>query len=162
MEVGDEIREEIFNNEIQFIAEDDEDYDELVQMLHEDIEDIDIYDPLTIVYLYCIRKGDGIVLEDCDYGSDFYTYGDIIKIGNEEYVVVPYDDMEALFHDYMEEYIDECILYEIPEQYRAYFDYEKFIDYVECNDGFDIMSSYDGCIDDIDILGESYYIFRIN
>jgi antirestriction protein len=110
-----------------------------------------------------MKNGNDITLEDLEYGKyDFYEYGNIIKWGNEEYVVVQETLMDGLFKEYMEEYIDECVIGDIPESLRGYFDYEAYIDDWENDDGYSVMASYDGYIDDIDILGDQYYVFRIN
>lgn len=153
----------IYFNELVYMDKDDEDYEELVEMLVDDIEGMDFTDALVVCYIWLMKNGNDITLEDLEYGKyDFYEYGNIIKWGNEEYVVVQETLMDVLFREYMEEYIDECVIGDIPESLRGYFDYEAYIDDWENDDGYSVMASYDGYIDDIDILGDQYYVFRIN
>jgi len=53
-------------------------------------------------------------------GENRYT------VNGEEYLVLTDDEAETAWDESMDQYIDECVLGEIPQQFRYYFDYEKF------------------------------------
>lgn len=78
------------------------------------------------------------------------SYDDqIVEYGNEEYLVVTDDEANDLWYAYLENYIDEVILPQLPEQYRFYFDREAWKSDAECDGRAHSLSHYDGNEDEI-------------
>ena len=96
---------------------------------------------------------------DADY--KFYGYGSVFRQGSAEYAVIPEADIDDAFKEYAEQYADDCILPEMPEHTRRFFDMDKFVEESE-HDGYGIMSSYDGNYEEFTVNDVTYYIFRLN
>lgn len=82
-----------------------------------------------------------------------------------EYLVLTDEEADEMFDEYMNSFIDEVILSELPEQYRYYFDEEKFKQDVKISDGRGpSLASYDGEENEVNMagLGEWFYIYRTN
>ena len=93
-------------------------------------------------------------IEEVD--DDNYAYG------NNEYLVLDDYDANVLHEDYLEQYIQDYVLPEIPEAYRYYFDEKSFIE--DCKQdgrGYN-LASYDGEEYEINVNGTDYYIYRTN
>lgn len=61
-----------------------------------------------------------------------------------EYLVVTDDEADELWDESLDNYIDECILHELPEQYRDFFDSEKWKDYAKSDGREHSLARYDG------------------
>ncbi len=124
------------------------------------ILDIDSAEPSEIaLLLYMHESGEtDIWVDDFTTSHDFYG-APVYRMGNREYAVI--DDIERVFHDYAESYVDDVVLSEIPECYRQYFDTDKFADDME-TDGYGQMASYDNEDNEIEYGGETYHILRMN
>ena len=87
----------------------------------------------------------------------------VFEIGNREYAVLTEEETEEEFNRYMDSYIDECILCELPENLRYYFDSEKFKRDVDMSDGKGpSLASYDG-IENAEKIGKTWFnIYRRN
>ena len=99
---------------------------------------------------------------DIDNLSESKWDDKVIKNGSEEYFVV--DDMEAdvIWDERLDSYIEECILGELPEHLRLYFDNERWKTDAQMDGRGHSISSYDGKENEIEIDGEILYIFRLN
>ncbi len=87
---------------------------------------------------------------------DYDYYGaPMLEIGGSEYAVITNDDIENVFHQYAENLIDDCVISELPEKYRQYFNYEKFEQDMSF-DGYGQMASYDGNDNEV-IIDDTYY-----
>jgi len=62
----------------------------------------------------------------------------------------------------MQEYIDDIVKPDIPEQYREYFDEDRFIDDIKDNDGMGGMASYDGDDNEVYVRDQIWHVFRVN
>jgi len=62
---------------------------------------------------------------DFDDSEDFYRYGN--SIHDHLYIVADDDTSDKLWEDDLDSYIDECILDELPEKLRFYFDRELWM-----------------------------------
>ncbi len=79
-----------------------------------------------------------------------------------EYRVLTDSEADEQADQYLESYIDDCVLSELPEQYRSYFDSNKFKRDVLLGDGRGPqLASYDGAEEEEQIDGEWYFIYRI-
>ena len=72
------------------------------------------------------------------------------------------DSIFRVWEEDLENYIEECILCNLPEPYRYYFDNEKWKGDAKFDGRGHSLSSYDGCEYEQEIDGETYYIYRTN
>lgn len=79
-----------------------------------------------------------------------------------EYLVLTNEEADELWNEYLENYIDECILPEIPETYRNYFDSPAWKRDAQYDGRGHSLATYDGEENEIKIDGTWYYIYRIN
>lgn len=88
---------------------------------------------------------------------------DTVHINGEDIYVLTDSEADDLADEMLDSYIDECILDQIPERYRYYFDSEKFKEDIINYDGrAQQLSAYDGNEYEYDINGTDYYIYRWN
>lgn len=80
----------------------------------------------------------------------------------EDYKVYTNDEANEAWDDSLDSYIEDCILPEIPEQYRFYFDCEGWKSDAESDGRGHSLSCYDGKEYEEEVNGETYYIYRIN
>jgi hypothetical protein len=98
-------------------------------------------------------------IEETRYGSEEYT----VEGEPGEYRVLTSSERDEAIEQACDSYIDECILPEIPEAYRGYFDsaaWKRDVDFG--GEGDSMISSYDGSVHEQQIDGEWYYIIRVN
>lgn len=88
--------------------------------------------------------------------------GETYEYGNEEYLVVTDSEADKLWDEYLDNYIEECVLHEIPEQYRMYFDDEKFKDDCKMDGRGHCLAGYDGEEQEEKVDGTYFYIYRTN
>lgn len=79
-----------------------------------------------------------------------------------EYYCADEGEMESDLDDYLDNYIDECVLSEVPENFRDYFDTEKFKSDCEMDGWSHYLGIYDGCGYEVKVNNETYYICRTN
>lgn len=92
--------------------------------------------------------------------EDFATA--LSYVEQEDYLVLTDDEADVRWEDSIYNYIDECVLPEIPKGYRYYFDTDKLADDCRYDGRGHSLASYDGeehchTFNDCD-----YYIYRIN
>ena len=86
----------------------------------------------------------------------------IIECEEQEYLVATDNEADDVWDDRLESYIDECILPDLPENVRFYFDNEKWKEDAKIDGRGHSISSYDGGEDEVEIGSETLYIFRLN
>lgn len=80
-----------------------------------------------------------------------------------EYRVLTDREADEAFKESVEQYVEDCVLSQLPEQYRYYFDTERFIRDVELSDGRGpSLASYDGAENEAQVDGTWYFIYRVN
>jgi len=79
-----------------------------------------------------------------------------------EYLVLNEDDADTAWDESLESYIDECILPEMPDHIRTYFDFEGWKRDAKMDGRGHSLSGYDGEEHEEDVDGETYYIYRVN
>lgn len=84
------------------------------------------------------------------------------EIGNREWLIVNDEEGDDIWDEYLESYIDDCILCEIPERYRMYFDNEKFKRDCQIDGRAHSLASYDGNEDVMTVNNTEYFIYRTN
>jgi hypothetical protein len=117
---------------------------------------------LEIVFQqFCQDQG----LDYEDFEPEASPTGMYFACGNEEYSVMDEYEAGSLFNDRMDDYIDECVLSEIPDHLRFYFDSAAFKRDVELSDGRGpTMATYDGHEHEYFApnCNTAYYIYRTN
>lgn len=91
-------------------------------------------------------------------GNNITDDRDTIEVNNGEYLVLTDSEANEAWEASQESYIDDCVLPEIPEAYRAYFDKEAYLKDLSIDGRGSNLASYDG---EENESGE-YYIYRIN
>ena len=87
----------------------------------------------------------------------------VFEVGQAEYLVLTDDEADALFDEMLDQYIDDCVLTEMPDNLHFYFDDEKFKRDVRISDGRGhTIASYDGAENEEVADGEYYFIYRVN
>lgn len=88
---------------------------------------------------------------------------DTVHINGEDIYVLTDREADDLADEMLDSYIDDCILDQIPEQYRYYFDSEKFkSDVIRFDGRAQQLSGYDGNEYEYTVNDTDYYIYRWN
>lgn len=94
-----------------------------------------------------------------DEGHNTYT----VESEPGEYMVLTDAEADERWDEYLENYIDECILPQIlPEDLRSYFDHEAWKRDAKFDGRGHCLSSYDGNEHEVKIDDEWFYIYRTN
>src|SRR3990167_5694955 len=96
--------------------------------------------------------------EDIDQLSISSHDDTIIEYGKEEYMVFTDDEADSKWEESLESYIDDCILPELPEVFRMYFDDEAWKRDARHYGRGHSLSQYDGSESE----SGDYYIYRMN
>lgn len=70
------------------------------------------------------------------------------------------NDVDEIFEESIKNYIDDCVLPEIPKLYHRYFNEEDFIADCKKDGRGHTLNRYDGCEDSEDVDGKIYYIYQ--
>lgn len=97
-------------------------------------------------------------LNDISEESD----GETFTYSNQEYLVLTDDEADTKNDESIDNYIDECILPEIPERYQFYFDDEKFKRDARMDGRGSNLAGYDGAEESQNVNDTTYYIYRTN
>jgi len=81
---------------------------------------------------------------------------------NEDYLVLTEEEAGERWDEYLENYIEDCILPELPESLQNYFDNESFIKDCKMDGRGHSLSSYDGNELEQVVVDTSYFIYRQN
>lgn len=91
------------------------------------------------------------------------SYDDcVFEYGSEEYLVCTDSEADEKWDEYLDNYIEECVLPEIPEAYRNYFDEDAWKSDAENDGRGHSLNPYDGSEDEQKVNGTTYYIYRQN
>lgn len=94
------------------------------------------------------------LVEESEYGSDYF------EAEGKNWLVVTNDEAEELWDKYLDNYLDDCVLPEIPENMQNYFDTDSWKQDARMDGRGHSLSSYDGCEHFEDVDGTTYYIYR--
>lgn len=108
-------------------------------------------DPRITALLKHLEYPDNLTLETSDDMRYETSEG-------EEYLVLTDEESEEAWNESMDSYIDECILSELPEAYRYYFDSEKW----KYDASFDGRRNALATYDSVEHEQGDYYIYRTN
>ena len=75
-----------------------------------------------------------------------------------DYLVLTDDEANERWSEYLDCYIDDCVISELPKTYRNYFDYEKWKRDAKYDGRGHSLSSFDG----IENEQNGYYIYKMN
>ena len=89
-------------------------------------------------------------------------YDNVFSYYNEEYIVVTDSEADDLWEQELDNYIEECILPEMPEHLQNYFDEDAWKSDAKIDGRGHAISRYDGCEYEEEVNGTTYYIYRIN
>lgn len=79
-----------------------------------------------------------------------------------DYMVLTEEETDDAVDENLENYIEECILPELPEAYKNYFDYAGWKKDAEMDGAGHILNSYDGSMEEVKIGEDWFNIFRTN
>lgn len=99
------------------------------------------------------------------YGPDGASYDDsrhTVEVGSKEWLVVTDDEADELWDQDLENYLDECVLHEMPEMAQRYFDREAWKRDARIDGRAHSLNRYDGNEEWEEINGTTYYIYRQN
>lgn len=82
----------------------------------------------------------------------------------EDYLILTDEEADEKWDESLEDYIDCCILPELPEQYRRYFDCESFKFDAKFDGRGHSLASYDGEENEeyVEEFRQTFYIYRLN
>lgn len=81
-----------------------------------------------------------------------------------DYLVLTDAEADDKWDEELDNYIEECVLSEIPKRYQQYFDCESFKRDCEYDGRGHTLAHYDGCEYEeyVEYEGETFYIYRQN
>jgi hypothetical protein len=79
-----------------------------------------------------------------------------------DYLVYTDDEADEAQIESIQNYINDCILPELPEMYQQYFDSDRFIEDAKYDGRGHTLSSYDGQENEENVNETDFYIYRIN
>lgn len=126
---------------------------------------IGIHDLVNTVYFLCGGSNSTDSRETelkTDYldlfeGNDIEDNREEIEVSDGDYLVYTDSEADDAYSESMQSYVDDCVLNEIPEQYRAYFDTETFIKDCAIDGRGSTLATYDS--EENEDYG--YYFYRI-
>jgi len=90
---------------------------------------------------------------------DFYK---INEYSDRDYTVMTDSEADKAWDEALDNYIDECILPDVPENAKMYFDDEKWKDDARIEGRGHSLNHYDGGEEEANINDVDYYIYRRN
>lgn len=103
-------------------------------------------------YLDCKKKE----IDQCTYSDNIFTYG------SEEYLVLTDEEADDAWEESLDNYLEECIYPELPDNMINYFDDEKWKNDAKFDGRGHSLNYYDGSEEVEEVKGETYYIYRQN
>ena len=100
-------------------------------------------------------------INDIQYEGVYYVLNTYIYSDQEYAIAEGIEEVEIAMEKNIENYIDDRVLIEIPEQYRDYFNNSSFVVDMIADKTGHILVRYDGQMGEVEIGGIDYYIFRI-
>lgn len=109
--------------------------------------------------------------EEADIDANFEIYcsnnlTEVEPIEDDEerdnYMVLTDEEADQKWDNYLDSYIEEIILHKLPEQYRNYFDDERWKEDARMDGRGHSLGYYDGCENEQSVNGETFYIYRMS
>lgn len=89
------------------------------------------------------------------------NYGEVYSYGNGEYLVLTDEEADEKEDEQLDNYLEECIYPELPENLRYYFDDEAWKRDARMDGRGHMISTYDGAEYEEKVNNTWYYIYRI-
>lgn len=105
-------------------------------------------------------KQDAIKEVTDELDSIVEVYENYFDYYNESYTVVTDEEADDLWEQELDNYIEECIMPEIPEHLQNYFDEDAWKDDARIDGRGHAISRYDGYEYEETVNGTTYYIYR--
>ena len=86
----------------------------------------------------------------------------MVEIDNEEYYVLTDSEADDKWDEYLDSYIDDVIMSEMPKHLQNYFDDERWKEDARYDGRGHSLASYDGHENEETIGDETFYIYRHN
>ena len=115
----------------------------------EGIKEVDKYGAL--IRLFDLAQEDLDQLEIDDYNA---------TVQGVDYYFGTNDEMDEAWDNDLDNYIEECVLPEIPEHYQFYFDEEKFKNYCKLDGRGHSLNGYDGSEISVNFNDVEYYAYQ--
>lgn len=87
---------------------------------------------------------------------------DYIEVDGEEYYSLTDSEADDKFEEYLDNYIEDIILPDVPQHLRNYFDDERWKDDARDDGRGHSLAHYDGHENEETIGDETFYIYRTN
>lgn len=91
-----------------------------------------------------------------------YGEGQGYEYGREEWAVLSEEEAEAAWEESLDNYLDECILPELAEPMRTYFDRDAWKRDARHDGRGHCLSGYDGNEHEVHLAGTWYFLYRLN
>jgi len=102
----------------------------------------------------------GLVVSGESYDDNIFTIFEDEE--TKEYLVLTDDEADEYEDEWMEDYIYNCVLIEVPEHLHSYFKVEEYKDELKFDGRGATLSSYDGVEHVERVDGDEYFIYRVN
>ena len=79
---------------------------------------------------------------------------------NNDWKVYTNSEADEAWDKELDYFIDDCVLPEIPERYRGYFDDEKYKQDCKYDGRGHSLARYDGCEREQEVEGTTYYLYK--
>lgn len=115
------------------------------------------FDPQVRALVHYLRsQGDKLAYEDVEEMMQDGYY----KAEGMEFLVVDDYDAELKWEDALDNYLEECVLSELPDVAQHYFDREGWINDAKMDGRALYLNTYDGTEYEEEVDGVYYYIYR--
>ena len=93
---------------------------------------------------------------------EFTEVDEIIEKEYLGHLVLTDSEADDMCEEYLDQYIDDCIIPELPEHAKDYFDRDSWKEDAKMDGRGHCLASYDGEESKETINGETFYIYRVN
>ena len=107
------------------------------------------------------RTFEEYVADNCIEVEEYDDYS-TVDGSRKEFLVLDENEADDRFEQSIENYVNDCVLSEIPKPYHRYFNLEEFTDDCKAVGRGHTIASYDGEENEEEVNGTTYYIYRIN
>jgi len=88
--------------------------------------------------------------------------GDSFSFDSQDWLCYTYQEAGWAEDEYLDNYIDECIMPSLPKDLQFYFDDEKWKKDARMDGRGHCLASYDGEEHEIEVDNETFYFYRVN
>lgn len=91
-----------------------------------------------------------------------YGYGATYEVDGQEWAVLTAAEADDAWDEALDSYLDDCLLPELPEVARYYFNRETWKRDARLDGRAHAISHYDGEEHEIEVDGQTFYAYRVN